>query len=316
MLWTLILFINSSGSFSCFTVFYTSLTSHLIFLELFWFILPYASFRFWFFLFPEKKPNYLKALSNIVNKLPKQVQVTELPAVSLHQTTPCSFLWTEKHSVTKSWLACSQTLLKFLHPSSSCLCCWRRCCVPIRASSSPHCPAWSLCLWSLHQLSYSSWRLCSPGCWHSPPALPWWVSHRMSSMNVFNSWLKEGTFVKALKNTIIYFKSRSMVNCLSTREQQQRLASFLVCIYHPFVAQWTWVFILVISFVYCRSLHLSAEMPVSIRNHAAPWHVSTFMYLDVCHHLELLCFLPEHKDCFTALHQCHFPLPRTRGKRF
>lgn len=30
----------------------------------------------------EKKPNYLKALSNIVNKLPKQVQVTELPAVS------------------------------------------------------------------------------------------------------------------------------------------------------------------------------------------------------------------------------------------
>ncbi|KAM3592490.1 uncharacterized protein V6R79_019755 [Siganus canaliculatus] len=27
----------------------------------------------------EKKPNYLKALSNIVNKLPKQVQVTELP---------------------------------------------------------------------------------------------------------------------------------------------------------------------------------------------------------------------------------------------
>lgn len=30
----------------------------------------------------EKKPNYLKALSNIINKLPKQVQVTELPAVS------------------------------------------------------------------------------------------------------------------------------------------------------------------------------------------------------------------------------------------
>lgn len=33
-------------------------------------------------LLTEKKPNYLKALSNIVNKLPKQVQVTELPAVS------------------------------------------------------------------------------------------------------------------------------------------------------------------------------------------------------------------------------------------
>uniref|UniRef100_A0A3Q2TH67 MMS19 nucleotide excision repair protein n=1 Tax=Fundulus heteroclitus TaxID=8078 RepID=A0A3Q2TH67_FUNHE len=31
----------------------------------------------------EKKPNYLKALSNIVNKLPKQVQVSELPAVSV-----------------------------------------------------------------------------------------------------------------------------------------------------------------------------------------------------------------------------------------
>uniref|UniRef100_A0A3Q3VTJ6 MMS19 nucleotide excision repair protein n=1 Tax=Mola mola TaxID=94237 RepID=A0A3Q3VTJ6_MOLML len=29
----------------------------------------------------EKKPNYLKALSNIVNQLPKQVQVTELPAL-------------------------------------------------------------------------------------------------------------------------------------------------------------------------------------------------------------------------------------------
>ncbi|XP_041671102.1 MMS19 nucleotide excision repair protein homolog isoform X2 [Cheilinus undulatus] len=29
----------------------------------------------------EKKPNYLKALSNIVNNLPKQVQVTELPAL-------------------------------------------------------------------------------------------------------------------------------------------------------------------------------------------------------------------------------------------
>ncbi|XP_061561738.1 MMS19 nucleotide excision repair protein homolog isoform X1 [Phycodurus eques] len=29
----------------------------------------------------EKKPNYLKALSSIVNKLPKQVQVTELPAL-------------------------------------------------------------------------------------------------------------------------------------------------------------------------------------------------------------------------------------------
>lgn len=36
-------------------------------------------------LLTEKKPSYLKALSNIVNKLPKQVQVTELPAVSTEQ---------------------------------------------------------------------------------------------------------------------------------------------------------------------------------------------------------------------------------------
>lgn len=35
----------------------------------------------------EKKSNYLKALSNIVNKLPKQVQVTELPAVSKLSST-------------------------------------------------------------------------------------------------------------------------------------------------------------------------------------------------------------------------------------
>lgn len=42
-------------------------------------------------MFPEKKPNYLKALSNIVNKLPKQVQVTELPAVRPHQTLHVHF---------------------------------------------------------------------------------------------------------------------------------------------------------------------------------------------------------------------------------
>lgn len=35
---------------------------------------------------PEKKSNYLKALSNIVNQLPKQVQITELPAVSQQET--------------------------------------------------------------------------------------------------------------------------------------------------------------------------------------------------------------------------------------
>lgn len=39
----------------------------------------------------EKKPNYLKALSNIVEKLPKQVQVTELPAVSPQQTVHVHF---------------------------------------------------------------------------------------------------------------------------------------------------------------------------------------------------------------------------------
>lgn len=60
-------------------------------LELFLFIPPHTSFRFWSFVFPEKKPNYLKALSNIVNKLPKQVQVTELPAVSPQQTPHVNF---------------------------------------------------------------------------------------------------------------------------------------------------------------------------------------------------------------------------------
>lgn len=56
---------------------------------------PCVSFQKLYFLSvspTEKKPNYLKALSNIVNKLPKQVQVTELPAVSTfsNQTTVTS----------------------------------------------------------------------------------------------------------------------------------------------------------------------------------------------------------------------------------
>lgn len=45
---------------------------------------------------PEKKSNYLKALSNIVNKLPKQVQVTELPAVSNAQQLPFNGAFNER----------------------------------------------------------------------------------------------------------------------------------------------------------------------------------------------------------------------------
>lgn len=38
----------------------------------------------------EKKSNYLKALSNIVTQLPKQVQISELPAVSSSSLTVLS----------------------------------------------------------------------------------------------------------------------------------------------------------------------------------------------------------------------------------
>ncbi|XP_029311433.1 MMS19 nucleotide excision repair protein homolog isoform X2 [Cottoperca gobio] len=56
----------------------------------------------------EKKPNYLKALSNIVNKLPKQVQVTELPALLslLLEALSCPEL-----GVQLSTLSCLQPVL-------------------------------------------------------------------------------------------------------------------------------------------------------------------------------------------------------------
>lgn len=56
----------------------------------------------------EKKPNYLKALSNIVNKLPKQVQVTELPALLslLLEALSCPDL-----SVQMSTLSCLEPVL-------------------------------------------------------------------------------------------------------------------------------------------------------------------------------------------------------------
>nr|XP_046233363.1 MMS19 nucleotide excision repair protein homolog [Scatophagus argus] len=56
----------------------------------------------------EKKPNYLKALSNIVNKLPKQVQVTELPALLslLLEALSCP-----DRGVQLSTLACLQPVL-------------------------------------------------------------------------------------------------------------------------------------------------------------------------------------------------------------
>ncbi|KAM8836399.1 MMS19 nucleotide excision repair protein homolog isoform 4-T4 [Spinachia spinachia] len=56
----------------------------------------------------EKKPNYLKALSNIVNKLPKQVQLTELPALLslLLEALSCP-----DHGVQLSTLSCLQPVL-------------------------------------------------------------------------------------------------------------------------------------------------------------------------------------------------------------
>lgn len=56
----------------------------------------------------ERKPNYLKALSNIVNKLPKQVQVTELPALLslLLEALSCP-----DQSVQLSTLSCLQPVL-------------------------------------------------------------------------------------------------------------------------------------------------------------------------------------------------------------
>lgn len=49
--------------------------------------MKYSSYLLFIVSSSEKKPNYLKALCYIVNKLPKQVQVTELPAVSKDDTT-------------------------------------------------------------------------------------------------------------------------------------------------------------------------------------------------------------------------------------
>ncbi|KAL6094473.1 mms19 [Pungitius sinensis] len=56
----------------------------------------------------EKKPNYLKALSNIVNKLPKQVQLTELPALLslLLEALSCP-----DHGVQLSTLSCLEPVL-------------------------------------------------------------------------------------------------------------------------------------------------------------------------------------------------------------
>ncbi|XP_034049423.1 MMS19 nucleotide excision repair protein homolog isoform X2 [Thalassophryne amazonica] len=56
----------------------------------------------------DKKPNYLKALSNIVSKLPKQVQVTELPALLLLLLEALSF---PDQSVQLSTLSCLKPVL-------------------------------------------------------------------------------------------------------------------------------------------------------------------------------------------------------------
>ncbi|KAK5850500.1 hypothetical protein PBY51_001376 [Eleginops maclovinus] len=62
----------------------------------------------------EKKPNFLKALSNIVNKLPKQVQLTELPALLslLLEALSCPDL-----GVQLSTLSCLQPVLADPPPS-------------------------------------------------------------------------------------------------------------------------------------------------------------------------------------------------------
>ncbi|KAL3051100.1 MMS19 nucleotide excision repair protein homolog isoform X2 [Trematomus bernacchii] len=62
----------------------------------------------------EKKPNFLKALSNIVNKLPKQVQLTELPALLslLLEALSCPDL-----GVQLSTLSCLQPVLVDPPPS-------------------------------------------------------------------------------------------------------------------------------------------------------------------------------------------------------
>uniref|UniRef100_G3NME7 MMS19 nucleotide excision repair protein n=1 Tax=Gasterosteus aculeatus aculeatus TaxID=481459 RepID=G3NME7_GASAC len=56
----------------------------------------------------EKKPNYLKALSNIVNKLPKQVQLTELPALL---SLLLEALLCPDHAVQLSTLSCLEPVL-------------------------------------------------------------------------------------------------------------------------------------------------------------------------------------------------------------
>uniref|UniRef100_A0A8D0AX53 MMS19 nucleotide excision repair protein n=1 Tax=Sander lucioperca TaxID=283035 RepID=A0A8D0AX53_SANLU len=59
----------------------------------------------------EKKPNYLKALSNIVNTLPKQVQVTELGRLPLNPKTLKMALSCPDQGVQLSTLSCLQPVI-------------------------------------------------------------------------------------------------------------------------------------------------------------------------------------------------------------
>lgn len=166
-------------------------------------------------------------------------------------------------------------------PFSSCLCCWRHCHVLIRESSSPRCPACSLCSWTLHQLSSSSWRLCFPGCWHSPPAHPWLVSHCMY-MNIYKHlfnlvfehqivicWYTSFGGRIHLVIVMIMVTIRVSRYCIASDHQRAATTHCFFSSIHiiMFVAQLTWVYILVISLLFCCSLLFSPGMLVKEVQH-------------------------------------------------
>ena len=74
----------------------------------------------------------------------------------------------------KEW---STFMGSFMSLSSSCHCYWRPCRVLIRASSCPPCPVWSPSSSTHHQLSYSSSRPWSAGCWPSSLVQSWLVRY-------------------------------------------------------------------------------------------------------------------------------------------
>lgn len=92
----------------------------------------------------------------------------------------------------RQWLSAGPVVMgSVLSLSSSCLCSLRPCRVPIRASSCPPCPAWSLSSSTRYQLSYSSWRRWSAGCWPSSPVQSWSVRHRSSEGFLFSIFSRD-----------------------------------------------------------------------------------------------------------------------------